>query len=74
MGTRRCRALWGFGRRGGCSGRRSASRLALIELTGRYDACAEAYCVGDIDAGQRLLIGLTPLSTAIETSAITTGA
>ena len=74
MGTRRCRALWGFGSRGGCSGRRSASRLALIELTGRYDACAEAYCVGDIDAGQRLLIDPTPHSAAIETSAITTGA
>ena len=41
---------------------------------GRYDACAEAYCVGDIDAGQKLLIDPTPHSAAIETSAITTGA
>ena len=74
MATRRRRALWGFGSRGGCSGRRSASRLAPIELMGRYDACAEAYCVGDIDAGQKLLIDPTPHSAAIETSAITTGA
>ena len=74
MATRRRRALWGFGSRGGCSGRRSASRLALIELTGRYDACAEANCVGKFDAGERPPIAPTPHSAAIEACTVAAGA
>ena len=35
--TLRCRTLWGFGGRGGYSGRCAAPRLDLIELAGRHN-------------------------------------
>ena len=55
VGTRRRGALWGFGRRDGCSERRSAPKPARIGQAGRHDASCEGDCGGDMDAGPMLL-------------------